>query len=142
MRDETKELLKITQTYLATYDPLLAKDRKEIIKDYGLLESTYRKVQKKIEQTLALKHSASKQDKEDLIVLIGIQETIGYLLSFIEVEYKSKVALDILKRGQWYITEQNVKYLGLTPLQVDIVREALLKASLGIDYDLKEKGER
>ena len=142
MRDETKELLKITQTYLATYDPLLAKDRKEIIKDYGLLESTYRKVQKKIEQTLALKHSASKQDKEDLVVLIGIQETIGYLLSFIEVEYKSKVALDILKSGQWYITEQNVKYLGLTPLQVDIVSEALLKASLGIDYDLKEKGER
>ena len=142
MRDEIKELLKITQTYLATYDPLLAKDRKEIIKDYGLLESTYRKVQKKIEQTLALKHSASKQDKEDLIVLIGIQETIGYLLSFIEVEYKSKVALDILKMGQWYITEQNVKYLGLTPLQVDIVSEALLKASLGISYDLKEKGER
>lgn len=142
MRDETKELLKITQTYLATYDPLLAKDRKEIIKDYGLLESTYRKVQKKIEQTIALKHSANKQDKEDLVVLIGIQETIGYLLSFIEVEYKSKVALDILKNGQWYITEQNVKYLGLTPLQVDIVSEALLKASLGISYDLKEKGER
>ena len=141
MRDETKELLKITQTYLATYDPLLAKDRKEIIKDYGLLESTYRKVQKKIEQTLALKHSASKQDKEDLVVLIGIQETIGYLLSFIEVEYKSKVALDIINKGQWYITEQNVKYLGLTPLQVDIVSEALLKASLGISYDLKEKGE-
>lgn len=142
MRDEIKELLKITQIYLATYDPLLAKDRKEIIKDYGLLESTYRKVQKKIEQTLALKKSASKQDKEDLVVLIGIQETIGYLLSFIEVEYKSKVALDILKKGQWYITEQNVKYLGLTPLQVDIVSEALLKASLGISYDLKEKGER
>ena len=142
MRDETKELLKITQTYLATYDPLLANDRKEIIKDYGLLESTYRKVQKKIEQTLALKHSASKQDKEDLVVLIGIQETIGHLLSFVEVEYKSKVALDIINKGQWYITEQNVKYLGLTPLQVDIVSEALLKASLGICYDLKEKGER
>ena len=143
MRNTIKKLQAKTKKFLDKYNPLLEQDRIRLMKNYGELELAYLNADALINEILTKKiETPHKENRVDLIKLATIKETIGYLLSFIQVEYKAKVSLDIIKSLALWKNNDGGFFYSIPSHQYAILLQTLELASEIKPYDYVEKEDK
>lgn len=133
MQREIRKLYSQTKKFLKKYNPLLAKDRLKIIDNYGELAYVYLTAEQMSIETL---------DSVSLVVLNEIKESISYLLSFVQVEYKSRVALDIMKSLSLWSNHDGGFFYAIPTHQYEILLQTLELASKINSYNYQERTDK